>query len=338
MSVPWKTQSKHPHVSQWWFFSVPLLAWIWRSIHIHTSYQMVSVWWGMHTEKCLHLTRIPWRLSLRCGMLFLSWDSGVLAWLPEGWSSARQRRDFSPLGIWLPWLPAPTGPKQRMRNMLIPMCVSRLISESAFLLVHETHCILESSWTSQGCTTVLFCFGTNHRICHTMDDVYICKSDSKANSKLQNSNTGTQISILCHFYPVYVTAATSPIPFPAQVIVLLLIIAFALFALLWHKCSIVSQCHATENTYQCGKWINYPKEDNFSPPGGTHLSIVHKTLNYLHHWTFVNHNNSQVTITIWWLEVFFFTKLCFVCIYRGICLNFWTFHQHIRLLRLLFPT
>lgn len=75
-----------------------------RRIHIHILEQMVSIRWGMHTKKCLCLTGIPWRLSLRCGMLFLSWDSGVLAWLPEGWSSARQRTDFSPLGIWLPWL------------------------------------------------------------------------------------------------------------------------------------------------------------------------------------------------------------------------------------------
>lgn len=85
---------------------------------------MVSIQWGMHAEKCLCLTGIPWRLSLRCGMLFLSWDSRVLAWLPEGWSLARQRTDFSPLGIQLLWLPAPTGPKQRMRNMHDPVCLS----------------------------------------------------------------------------------------------------------------------------------------------------------------------------------------------------------------------
>lgn len=101
-------------------------AWVWicRRIHIHTLHQMVSIQWGMHAEKCLRLTGIPWRLSLRWGMLFLSWDSRVWAWLPEGWSSARQHTDFSPLGIWLPWLPAPTDPKQRMRNMLVPVCVS----------------------------------------------------------------------------------------------------------------------------------------------------------------------------------------------------------------------
>lgn len=61
-----------------------------QRFQIHTLHQMVSIGWGMQAEKCLCLTGIPWRLSLRCGMLFLSWDSRVLAWLPEGWSSARQ--------------------------------------------------------------------------------------------------------------------------------------------------------------------------------------------------------------------------------------------------------
>lgn len=101
-----------------------LYVWLWKRIHIHTLHQMVSIQCGMHAEKCLCLRGIPWRLSLRWGMLFLSWDSRVLAWLPERWSSARQCTDFSPLGIWLPWLPAPTDPKQRMRNMLVPVRVS----------------------------------------------------------------------------------------------------------------------------------------------------------------------------------------------------------------------
>ncbi len=55
----------------------PLAARTCRRIHIHTLHQMVSIRWGMHAEKCLCLTGIPWRLSLRCGMLFLSWDSRV---------------------------------------------------------------------------------------------------------------------------------------------------------------------------------------------------------------------------------------------------------------------
>lgn len=46
-------------------------------IRIHELRQMVSIRWGMHAAKCLHLTGIPWRLSLRCGMLFLSWDCRV---------------------------------------------------------------------------------------------------------------------------------------------------------------------------------------------------------------------------------------------------------------------
>lgn len=96
-----------------------LAVWTCRRIHIHTLHQMVSLRWGMHAEKCLCWTGIHRRLSLRCGMLFLSWDSRVFAWLPEGWSPARQHTDFSPLGIWLPWVPAPTGPKQRMRNMRV---------------------------------------------------------------------------------------------------------------------------------------------------------------------------------------------------------------------------
>lgn len=110
---------------------------------IHTLQQMVSIQWGMHTEKCLCLTGIPWRLSLRWGMLFLSWDSGVLAWLPERWSSARQRTDFSALGIWLSWLPTPTDPKQGMRNKVHPVCVSLHVCLSVRFLTRETSCRLE---------------------------------------------------------------------------------------------------------------------------------------------------------------------------------------------------
>lgn len=81
---------------------------------------------GMHDEKCLCLTWIPWRLSLRCGMLFLSWDLRVWARLPERWSLACQRADFSPLCIWLPWLSAATYPNSRWEMFLfqyVHVCV-----------------------------------------------------------------------------------------------------------------------------------------------------------------------------------------------------------------------
>lgn len=97
-----------------------------RRIHIHTLQQMVLIQWGMHAEKCLCLTWIPWRLSLRCGMLFLSWDLRVWARLPEQWSSACQHADFSPLCIWLPWLSAATFPNSRWEMFLfqyVHVCV-----------------------------------------------------------------------------------------------------------------------------------------------------------------------------------------------------------------------
>lgn len=61
--------------------------------------------------------------------------------------------NFSPLGIRLPWLRAPTDPKQRMRNMFFAVCVCVCICERtalfiyqpAFQMVHETSCILEAS-------------------------------------------------------------------------------------------------------------------------------------------------------------------------------------------------
>lgn len=83
--------------------------------------QMVSMRWGMlRWENACILTGIPWRPSLRCGMLFLSWDWRVWARMPEGWSSARRRTDFSPLRARLPWLSAHTGPKHWMRNLCSP--------------------------------------------------------------------------------------------------------------------------------------------------------------------------------------------------------------------------
>lgn len=83
--------------------------------------QMVSMRWGMlRWENASILTGIPWRPSLRCGMLFLSWDWRVWAWMPERWSSARRRTDFSPLRARLPWLSAHTGPKHWMRNVCSP--------------------------------------------------------------------------------------------------------------------------------------------------------------------------------------------------------------------------
>lgn len=97
-----------------------------RRIHTHTLQQMVLIQWGMYAEKCLCLTQIPWRLSLRCGMLFLSWDLRVWARLPERWSSACQRADFSPLCIWLPWLSAATYPNSRWEMFLfqyVHVCV-----------------------------------------------------------------------------------------------------------------------------------------------------------------------------------------------------------------------
>lgn len=88
--------------------------WTCRRIRIREQQQMVSMRWGMlRCENASILTGIPWRPSLRCGMLFLSWDWRVWAWMPEGWSSARRRTDFSPLRARLPWLSAHTGPKHK---------------------------------------------------------------------------------------------------------------------------------------------------------------------------------------------------------------------------------
>lgn len=63
--------------------------------------------------------------------------------------------NFSPLGIRLPWLRAPTDPKQRMRNMFFSVCVcvcgwicectALFIYQPSFQIVHETSCILEAS-------------------------------------------------------------------------------------------------------------------------------------------------------------------------------------------------
>lgn len=94
---------------------------LWTCRRICEQQQMVSMRWGMlRWENASILTGIPWRPSLRCGMLFLSWDWRVWAWMPEGWSSARRRADFSPLRAPLPWLSAHTGPKHWMRNVCSP--------------------------------------------------------------------------------------------------------------------------------------------------------------------------------------------------------------------------
>lgn len=121
---------------------------------IHAQQQMVSMRWGMlRWENASILTGIPWRPSLRCGMLFLSWDWRVWAWMPEGWSSARRRTDFSPLRAWLPWLSAHTGPKHWMRNVCSPHsawfgCLFSLLlsfhKEPNSKRVHETSCVLET--------------------------------------------------------------------------------------------------------------------------------------------------------------------------------------------------
>lgn len=130
--------------------NVPLAVWICRRIHIHTLHQMVSIQWGMHAEKCLCLTGIPWRLSLRCGMLFLSWDSRVLAWLPEGWCSARQ--------IFLPSVFGCHGSQllqaQTENEKHVPVCVSVHVCLCLFInplskWFMKTSCILEGSVSLQ---------------------------------------------------------------------------------------------------------------------------------------------------------------------------------------------